>query len=568
MPDFVEPLEPRQLLAGDFAAKVNFQPGSADIPDGYLADAGQTFGARRGGLSFGWDANNQAGARERDHSRSPDQRFDTLNHLRPGNDWEIAVPDGAYEVRLVAGDARYFNSVHKISVENVLVIDSVPTSRHRFSGGVAVVNVSDGRLTISSAPGGENNKVNFVELRQVDPPTSTPAQPDGLSAHTQTASKIELTWDDVDGETGYRIERKRGTSPFKPVAIVAANDTSYVDAQLKSGTKYTYRLRAFNAAGGSGATGTKSARTLQTTGTQIAWTEVAPSPIVRAEALRAVVGDKLYVLGGFQGSAGPVARSDVYDPATDTWTRIADMPERLTHAGVTSLGRDIYVAGGYVGIDHPTNPFEQQFGTTDVWRFNVDTQQWTEMPDLPEALASGGLVALNGKLHYFGGNDSSRNDVGDHYVLDLNDLGDGWTSAASLPNPRSHFGYAMVDGKIYVLAGQSDNDEDLTTTSAVHVRDPASPGAWQPVASAPANVSHISSSTFEFGNRILVAGGESDHEAPVASVRAFDQRANTWTTLTSLPAARFSGVAAAIDGIIYFTTGSSQTTTWRGVFVG
>src|SRR5687768_10890435 len=126
MCDFVEPLEPRQLLAGDFAAKVNFQPGRADIPDGYLADAGQTFGARRGGLSFGWDANNEGGARDRDNSRSPDQRFDTLNHLRDGNDWEIAVPDGAYEVRLVAGDARYFNSVHKIAVENVLVIDSVP----------------------------------------------------------------------------------------------------------------------------------------------------------------------------------------------------------------------------------------------------------------------------------------------------------------------------------------------------------------------------------------------------------------------------------------------------------
>ena len=58
---------------------------------------------------------------------------------------------------------------------------------------------------------------------------------------------------------------------------------------------------------------------------------MAPSPIIRAEALRAVVDDKLYVFGGFMGNDGPVKRSDVYNPATNTWTQIADLPTRLTH---------------------------------------------------------------------------------------------------------------------------------------------------------------------------------------------------------------------------------------------
>src|SRR5687768_16300694 len=66
----------------------------------------------------------------------------------------------------------------------------------------------------------------------------------------------------------------------------------------------------------------------------ITWTTRAAAPIIRAEALRAVVKTRLYVFGGFSGYLGPVKRSDVYDPATNTWTRIADMPTRLTHAGV------------------------------------------------------------------------------------------------------------------------------------------------------------------------------------------------------------------------------------------
>ena len=80
----------------------------------------------------------------------------------------------------------------------------------------------------------------------------------------------------------------------------------------------------------------------------------------------------------------------------------------------------------------------------------------------------------------------------------------------------------------------------------------------------PKAISHISSATFVMGNRVIVAGGETAHTRTIADVYAFDPAANTWTTLTSLPAPRFSGVAAAIGDKIYFTGGSSQTTTWLG----
>src|SRR4051794_16465299 len=42
--------------------------------------------------------------------------------------------------------------------------------------------------------------------------------------------------------------------------------------------------------------------------TTITWSTKAPSPIIRAEALRAVVDGKLYVFGGFSGTLGPVKR--------------------------------------------------------------------------------------------------------------------------------------------------------------------------------------------------------------------------------------------------------------------
>src|SRR5687767_5774400 len=76
----VEALEQRTLLA--FTALVNFQPASAAVPGGYVADTGAVFADRGNGFSYGWDANNAAQTRDRNNGASPDQRYDTLIHTQ------------------------------------------------------------------------------------------------------------------------------------------------------------------------------------------------------------------------------------------------------------------------------------------------------------------------------------------------------------------------------------------------------------------------------------------------------------------------------------------------------
>jgi glucose/arabinose dehydrogenase len=154
------------------ALKLNFQPASAVIPAGYTADAGSLYGSRGGGLTFGWNGNNTSNTRDRNSARSPDQRYDTLIHMQkspvPNARWEVAVPNGAYSVRLVAGDATQINSTYRINVEGVLAINGKPTSSNRWIEGNVTVTVSDGRLTVSNATGAKNNKLNFLELTRVE----------------------------------------------------------------------------------------------------------------------------------------------------------------------------------------------------------------------------------------------------------------------------------------------------------------------------------------------------------------------------------------------------------------
>jgi hypothetical protein len=235
----------------------------------------------------------------------------------------------------------------------------------------------------------------------------------------------------------------------------------------------------------------------------------------------------------------------------------------VTHAGLTTDGTNIYFAGGYTANANGTG---QIFGTREVWRYNVAANTYTRLPDLPADRASGQLVYLNGELHHIGGTNKARTlDVGDHQVLPLQPLGTSWRTAAPLPNPRHHAGTAVLGGKIYFVGGQRGHDHALTTQTDVHVFNPATNG-WTKVQSLPRGRGHISGSTFVHDNRIFVLGGEITHGTSMRDVTAYDPATNTWTAYTGLPAARSSGVAGAINGTLYYTTGLSSRTTYKGTF--
>ena len=56
------------------------------------------------------------------------------------------------------------------------------------------------------------------------------------------------------------------------------------------------------------------------------WTAKADMPTARMMTATAVVGGKIYVIGGAESFFFPSAAVEVYDPVTDTWEQKADMP--------------------------------------------------------------------------------------------------------------------------------------------------------------------------------------------------------------------------------------------------
>jgi hypothetical protein len=156
-------------LAGVPLVYINFQPASVPVPDGYQADYGFVFGDRGNGFSYGWDVDNSANTHVR-HVNS-DPRYDTLIYMQKPNGgrvWEMAVPDGLYDIHLVSGDPSFVDSVYQVAVNGVLATSGGINSAHPYQEAWRQVTVTDGLLVLTNADGSQNNKINFIEINWID----------------------------------------------------------------------------------------------------------------------------------------------------------------------------------------------------------------------------------------------------------------------------------------------------------------------------------------------------------------------------------------------------------------
>ncbi len=189
-------------------ANSSFTTGAAGYPlPGYGNDYGDVFGDREGGMTYGWLEDNTANSRHRQNDTSPDPRHDTLNHLqKDAGDmvWQLAIPNGRYAVRIVAGDATAVDSVFQFSVEDVLTTTYTPSAAAVWGTFEVEARVADGLLTIRSGPAAANNKICFVtvqSLPDVAPTIGIEAGRVIFTGRLQAADSIQGLFQDVSGAT-------------------------------------------------------------------------------------------------------------------------------------------------------------------------------------------------------------------------------------------------------------------------------------------------------------------------------------------------------------------------------
>ncbi|MCH8845107.1 MAG: hypothetical protein IID61_19285, partial [SAR324 cluster bacterium] len=184
------------------------------------------------------------------------------------------------------------------------------------------------------------------------------------------------------------------------------------------------------------------------------WVTKSSLPTARSGAVAAVVGGKIYVIGG-QG--GPLNVNEEYDPDADAWRTRSDMPTARSFPAGSASGGKNYVFGGDVGA-MADNTNEEYDPVTNTWTIR------TVMPTKRFGAAS---VEVNGKIYVLGGDDFPPSNIVEEYDPSL----DEWTNCSGLPNPpcaampigRFDFAAVALNGKIYVLGGDTGGGNAIST---------------------------------------------------------------------------------------------------------
>lgn len=190
------------------------------------------------------------------------------------------------------------------------------------------------------------------------------------------------------------------------------------------------------------------------------WTELTPLPRGRSSHDAAIVGDQLYVVGGWElngeGDGDWHNTALVCDLSQDklTWKEIAK-PTFLRRAlAVAGYQGKVYVLGGMTSDNEVTQA---------VSIYDPKSDQWSTGPNLPgTGMATFGPSA-------FGGNDGLFCTVQDGSLLRLSNDGKSWENVGSLKHPR--FFHRLViadDGRLLVVAGTTRGGK-VTATEAIRV---------------------------------------------------------------------------------------------------
>jgi N-acetylneuraminic acid mutarotase len=190
------------------------------------------------------------------------------------------------------------------------------------------------------------------------------------------------------------------------------------------------------------------------------WTPLSRGPALQGLALVAH-GGKLYRLGGFTAQNAEGEKHDLwsqdsvacYDPHLNQWQELPPLPEPRSSFDAAVLGEAIYVVGGWQlrgeeeSVWHPT-----------AWKLELsrDKRRWEPLPSPPFRRRALAVAASQGKLYVIGG---MQQEGGPTRRVDVFDPQTGaWTQGPDIlgEQPLAGFGAAACElgDRLYVSTSE------------------------------------------------------------------------------------------------------------------
>ena len=228
--------------------------------------------------------------------------------------------------------------------------------------------------------------------------------------------------------------------------------------------------------------------------------------------------------------------------------KIADVPKPITSFGAAIVGDQVYAYGGHFGNAHE---YSTEGQSNELIQLNLKKpEQWNILSRGPK-LQGLAMVTDGEKLYRLGGF-TAKNQPGDEHdlwsqaqVASFDLESQKWSELPNLPEPRSSFDAVILDHVIYVVGGwQMAGEADTTWHETAWSLDLSStPLEWKPLANSPFKRRAISLAAFE--GKVYVMGGMQERGGPTTSVAIYDPQKNIWSEGPSMPGEAMEGFGTA-----------------------
>jgi len=250
------------------------------------------------------------------------------------------------------------------------------------------------------------------------------------------------------------------------------------------------------------------------------WSKKKPMPLLSHHVAFTEYRGKIYAFGGFvYPASGPAAWVPVdnaweYDPAADSWKALAPMPTKRGSPVAAVVGDRIYVIGGATlppGSKEPAvHPARPHLSVGAVEEYDPAANTWRARTSMPTPRNHATVGVVNGKIYVIGGrvggafitSGSSNVDVVEEY----DPAADAWgPPRAKMPSARSAMASGVYEGRIYVTGGEGQDAQRMYTFRALEAYDPAA-NTWSILPSLPVSRHGLAGAVV--GNRLHMVSGD------------------------------------------------------------
>lgn len=285
------------------------------------------------------------------------------------------------------------------------------------------------------------------------------------------------------------------------------------------------------------------------------WIPVNSMLIPRAGLAAAVVGEKIYAIGGYNGTHY-LSTVEEYNPATDTWRLRAQMPTARNNFAAVEVNGKIYAIGGSNETGH--------LASIEVYDHIFNT--WEKLDPMEISRTEFVAVTVEGQIYVIGG----RNTEGVlSSVLQYDPVTESWKTRSSIPTPRFGMAAAIINGTIYVIGGRDDGGQ----LAIVEAYDPIL-NTWD-TNRAPMSGPRQGFAVVTVGGRLYAVGGR--REYPIIDYSRlytgeYDPGIDIWQNRSAIPmyseaeyiaAVTMAGKIYALGGQVLYPVARWIANVWK-----